>query len=426
MRTKSCPRVPFLLTALLASAICSAFAPVGRAQSAAPAQMNVPALGALTGDHPAGPGHPPPPGPRFGDPLPNLTAEQLLAFGDGLADFLQVETVASGLGPVFNNVSCVACHFAGGTGGGSRITVIRYGRLLNGVFDPLTAQGGTLLHEFAIAPAAREFIPRAANVIAHRRTPPLFGAGLIEAIPDEAILHNALAAKPDGVKGRASLIVDVASGLPRVGHFGWKGQHATLLSFAADAYLNEIGITSRFFPHDIAPNGNTNLLKQFDTVADPEDQVDPATGKADVDKAADFMRLLGSPFALPLTASAKVGQTNFSQAGCAVCHQPAMMTGTSPVMSLSLKVVPLYSDLLLHDMGSLGDGIAQASAGTREMRTPPLWGLRASESFLHDGRAHTVDQAIRAHDGEAAPARDRYRRLTPQQQQQLLDFLRSL
>ncbi|MBI3875344.1 MAG: c-type cytochrome [Verrucomicrobia bacterium] len=369
---------------------------------------------------------PPPLAPLFGDPLPNLTLEQLAEFADGRDDFEQVETVASGLGPIFNNVSCAACHSAPIVGGSSRIVVTRFGRMVNGRFDPLTEKGGTLLHQFAIAPAVREVIPREANVIAHRRTPPLFGVGLIEAIPDDAIRQNALLAKPAGVKGKVSTITDVATGQSRVGRFGWKAQHATLLSFAADAYLNEIGITSRFFPHDVAPNGNTNLLHLFDTVADPEDQPDPATGKSDVDRAADFMRLLGPPPALPLTASAQAGQTLFSQTGCAACHKPSFMTGRSPTASLNNKPVPLYSDLLLHDMGSLGDGIAQSAAGTHEMKTPPLWGLRANPSYLHDGRAHTVDEAIRAHDGEATSARDHYSHLTPQQRQQLLDFLHSL
>ncbi|NDF01441.1 MAG: hypothetical protein EB034_24720, partial [Verrucomicrobia bacterium] len=124
------------------------------------------------------------------------------------------------------NDSSVACHGHPAVGGSSRISVTRYGRSVNGVFDPLTAKGGTLLHQFAINPAVREFIPPEANVIAHRRTTPLFGLGLIEAIPDETIRQNAQLAKPDGVKGKLSTITDVASGQPRVGRFGWKAQHA--------------------------------------------------------------------------------------------------------------------------------------------------------------------------------------------------------
>jgi CxxC motif-containing protein (DUF1111 family) len=216
------------------------------------------------------------------------------------------------------------------------------------------------------------------------------------------------------------------SGQTRVGRLGWKAQQASILAFAGDAYLNEMGITNRFFPSENAPNGDTARLAAFDNFADPEDQIDPATGKSDIDVAADFMRLLGPPPALPLSPSANAGRNVFQQINCAVCHQPMMMTAPNPIAALDRKPVPLFSDLLLHDMGLLGDGIAQASAGSREMRTAPLWGLRASGPYLHDGRAATVDDAIRGHDGEAAGSRDRYQRLTPTQRQQLLDFLGTL
>src|SRR5207302_3410854 len=136
---------------------------------------------------------------------------------------------------------------------------------------------------------------------------PLFGAGLIEAIPDVAILLNALAPKPDGISGRVSIVHDVASGQIRIGRFGWKAQQATLLAFAGDAYLNEVGITSRLFPNENAPNGNANLLALFDIIADPEDEEDPETGKADIDAFADYMRLLAPPPQLPLTLSARAG-----------------------------------------------------------------------------------------------------------------------
>jgi CxxC motif-containing protein (DUF1111 family) len=168
------------------------------------------------------------------------------------------------------------------------------------------------------------------------------------------------------------------------------------------------------------------LLAKFDTVADPEDEVDPETGRGDIDSFADFMRLLGPPPTLPLTSNSKAGQTLFRQIGCSTCHVPSMTTGPNSIRALDRKSVPLYSDLLLHDMGALGDGIGQADAGPEEMRTAPLWGLRAQTSFLHDGRAKTVNEAIRQHDGEAIPARDRYVKLQRYQQQQLLDFLNSI
>jgi CxxC motif-containing protein (DUF1111 family) len=320
----------------------------------------------------------------------------------------------------------VACHNGPATGGSSPVFVTRFGAFINGVFDPLADLGGSLRQERAIAPPALEVVPPQANVVARRESTPLFGLGLIDAIPDATILRGVRVAPVNGVKGKAAIITDVASGDQRVGRFGWKAQQATVLAFAGDAYLNEMGITNRFFPTENAPNGNLALLAQFDKVADPEDTVDPATGKSDVDKVADFMELLGPPPPLPLSPAAAQGRNVFNQVNCNLCHTPTMMTGANAVAALSNKPVNLYSDLLLHDMGSLGDGIVQSAAGAREMKTAPLWGLRASAPYLHDGRAPNVDAAIRAHDGEAKASRDQYNALSATARQQLLDFLLSL
>jgi CxxC motif-containing protein (DUF1111 family) len=325
-----------------------------------------------------------------------------------------------------NNVSCVACHSGPATGGSSAILETRFGRISNGHFDPMTEFGGSLLQQLSIDAGCQEVVPLEATVIAQRQSTPLFGLGLIEAIPDYAILQRTNCFKPDGVRGRAAIVLDVVSGQQRVGRFGWKAQQATLLAFAGDAYLNEMGITSRLFPLENAPNGNTNMLALFDAVLDPEDEEDADTHNADIDFLADFMRFLAPPPRLPLTYSARVGQSLFDRVGCAACHTSVMQTGPNIVTALDRKPVPLFSDLLLHDMGALGDGIAQAAAGEREMRTAPLWGLRASAPYLHDGRAATVEDAVRAHDGEAVLARDRFIGLGPVERQQLLDFLNSL
>ncbi|MGB8166149.1 MAG: di-heme oxidoredictase family protein [Chthoniobacteraceae bacterium] len=364
--------------------------------------------------------------PQFGAPLPGLTPAQLLDFSAGLDEFENVEDAEGGLGPVFNNVSCVSCHSSGATGGGGAVTVTRFGRFANGQFDPLTSRGGSLLQQRAIAVEALENVPAEANVIAHRQSTPLFGLGLIEAIADADILRNAQRPQVDGIRGRAVMVHDVVSGTQRVGRFGWKAQLASVLAFAGDAYLNEMGITSRFFPVENAPNGDLATLAAFDHLSDPEDVPDSVTGKGDIDVAADFMRFLAPPPTLPLTPSANAGRQVFQQLNCAACHQPLMITGPNPVAALSQKPVALFSDLLVHDMGALGDGIVQGAAGPREMRTAPLWGLRASAPYLHDGRASTLDDAIRAHDGEAKNARDRYRTLNPLQRQQLMDFLNSI
>ncbi|MEP6672360.1 MAG: di-heme oxidoredictase family protein [Chthoniobacter sp.] len=363
---------------------------------------------------------------RLGDPLPDLTQSQLSAFTDGLGEFESVETADSGLGPIFNNTSCANCHTAPTIGGASAQVVTRFGRNDNGVFDPLAAEGGSLLQSRAINPAVLERIPVDATIVVQRQTTPLFGAGLIEAIRDQDIQALANRHKADGVLGRAAMITDVTTGDERVGRFGWKAQQATLLAFAGDAYLNEMGITSRFFPTENAPNGNQELLAQYDHFADPEDEVDPATGKSDIDKAADFMRFLAPPPPPHITAEVQNGYGMFVRIGCAECHVPTLMTGPNKIRALDRKPVTLFSDLLLHDMGSLNDGIAQADALPTEMKTAPLWGLKFRAPYLHDGRAPTLPVAINDHDGEAVPARDRFNKLPAGQQKQVIDFLNSL
>jgi CxxC motif-containing protein (DUF1111 family) len=376
----------------------------------------------------AAPGGAPAPVPvsGLGAPLTGLTNDQLAAFIDGREDFRQAETPATGLGPIFNDVSCVACHNAGGVGGAGRQTVTRFGRFDGARFDPLATLGGSLLQDRAIAGVPREIVPTAANVVARRVTTPLFGAGLIEAIPDATIAAGAARPKPAGIRGRVATLLDPVSGRSRVGRFGWKAQHATLLAFSADAYLNEMGLTNRLFPTENAPNGNQAVIARFVRPGVVDDVPDPTTGEADIDRVANFMRLLAPPPARPATASSRAGQQLFAALNCADCHTPSLTTGANAIPSLSEKAVPLYSDLLLHDMGSLGDGIEQGAATRTEMRTAPLWGLAARPTWLHDGRANTVDQAIRAHDGEARSSRDRYNQLTAAQRQQLLDFLHTL
>jgi CxxC motif-containing protein (DUF1111 family) len=353
-------------------------------------------------------------GMQTGDPLPRLSVAELEMFAAGKDEFLNVEDAEGGLGPIFNNSSCVSCHSVPAVGGSSSTNVTRFGQQIGNRFDPLDALGGSLLQSAAIDPEAQEIVPSVANVIAKRNSTPLFGLGLIEAIPDAAILQNAARPQPDGIRGIPAEVDNVAAGGKRIGRFGWKAQLATLLDFAGDAYLNEMGVTSRVFPHENAPNGNAALLARFDLVADPEDTVDPATGKGDIDLAADYMRLLAPPARLAVTANGRTGEFLFAQIGCASCHTPSMMTGANAIAALDRKTVQLYSDLLLHDMGTLGDGIAQGFARPREMRTAPLWGVRSSAPYLHDGRAATIDAAIRAHEGSASRTRDRYVRLTAQ------------
>jgi CxxC motif-containing protein (DUF1111 family) len=365
---------------------------------------------------PPPPQQPPKATPQFGDPVAGLTGQQLAAFNAGKVEFTERETPADGLGPIFNRDSCVACHSGPAVGGSSNITATRFGRVSGSSFDPLTSLGGSLLQEKAISPEGLEKIPAQANITALRQTTALFGMGLIEAIPDATILKGVRTKAIDGVLGKAAMVQDVASGKTMVGRFGWKAQQATLLAFAGDAYVNEMGITNRLFPTE----------KKLDKVKDPEDQVNPATGKAGIDALADYMRMLAPPPTQSTTASTVFGAKFFLDCGCTSCHTPSMTTGNSPITALNNVTVSLYSDLLLHDMGSLGDGIVQGAANAHEMKTPPLWGVRASAPYLHDGRAKTLDNAIQAHDGEAKSSRDKYLKLSSDQQKLLVEFLNSL
>lgn len=387
----------------------------------------------------------------LGDPLPDLTIQQMNQFLDGKAAFMLTQAVEAGLGPIFNGTSCVACHSSPVPGGASMLNTTRFGQNIGGRFDPLVSLGGSQLHQFAINPAAMEMIPRSANVVARRNSTPIFGLGLIEAITDSTIIANRRTFGNDQIDGRVGMVTDVVTRRRMVGRFGWKAQHATLLSFSADAYHNEMGITNQHYLAENAPNGNLNLLEQFDTRIDPEDVAGRQPMPA-FESVAHFMRLLGPPpvatlatptvtqttrtnsltstVARPLTSVAQPntaeGRILFSTVGCVQCHTPMLRTGSNPVAALNFKDVWLYSDLLLHKMGSLADGIVQADANGNEFRTPPLWGARFSAPYLHDGRAPTIDAAIRAHDGEGRLVKERYQRLTPAQQKLLTDFVLSL
>ena len=374
---------------------------------------------------------------NFGDAIFGLTGAQTTNFTVGDASFGVTESIASGLGPIFNNSSCANCHNFPSSGGSGTATVTRFGLNSNGVFNPLTSLGGSLLQDNSTT-TNFEVIPGSANVTAKRITIALWGNGLIEAIADITIITNAAATNVDHIVGTLAMVTDLVDGKQHVGRFGWKGQLATLLSFTADAANNEMGITSRILPGGQAPNGNTNLYNQINTVADPNDVIG-SSGKAKIDTRSDYVRLLSPPPTLTLTANAIAGKALFSQISCTECHTPTLPTQpnfipvsdlasetNSSIAALSSKAVNLYSDLALHNMGSLADGIAQGAANTNQMLTAPLWGLRENAPYLHDGRAQTVDAAIRAHTGDALAAATRYINLSTNQQSQVVQFLNSL
>jgi mono/diheme cytochrome c family protein len=371
--------------------------------------------------------------PRTGDPLPGLTAIERARFDAGRVEFMHILPVAEGLGPILNDTSCSTCHASPRAGGAGVKRVIRFGQA-GPPFDPMVNLGGSLLQASSTMIECQEVLPPRADVVARRVTPNVSGDGLVEAIRGGDIRVRELR-PPAGISGRAHMVAsfeDPPLARPRVGRFGWKAQLASLLSFSADASLNEMGLTNRFLTEENAPNGNKALLALCDTVPDPEDHAGPG-GLHAIDRQTDFQRLSAPPPQTP--RSGMSGATAFNTVGCASCHTPTYVTGPSPVAALAGKTIHPYSDFLLHDMGtSLGDGIVQGAATETEMKTPALWGLRsrAEVGLLHDGRAtggtpfQNLRDAILAHDGEGAASRDDFIALPPEQQDQLLAFLMSL
>ena len=390
-----------------------------RAAAAIAVVLSLAALTPIGGDSAA---------PDFGQPLAGLPGDLLDRFNAGKSEFETVETVDDGIGPVFNDVSCANCHNVGATGGGSAILETRFGTTgSDGKFDPLSQFGGSLIQKQGIGTAGSceylaDVVPSQATIVAGRRTTPLFGLGLVDATPDATFYAIALAerANPDGLAGTVSVVPNLVTGRNAVGKFGWKGQNPTLFQFSADAYLNEMGITSPLFPNENCPQGDCSSLS-----CNPDPGINDADGE-DVQKFADFMAFLAPPPRGPITAQVGLGQLVFLGAGCAGCHTPLLRTGSNPVAALNKVNYAPYSDFLLHDMGALGDGITQNLATGKLMRTAPLWGLRKLTTYLHDGRASTVDAAILAHDGQAKKARDRYAALGSSQKAWLAAFLNSL
>jgi CxxC motif-containing protein (DUF1111 family) len=363
----------------------------------------------------------------FGDPLRGLTADEQQRFAAGRDAFEEVEGPADGVGPVFNDTSCAACHSVGATGGGSERVETRFGRTTpDGAFDPMAEAGGSLMQTDGIGPAGActfvgEMVPADATIVAGRRTTPLFGLGLVDAVPDTTFLALARrqARWQRDIAGRPNVVTDLTSGRQAVGRFGWKSQVPNLLQFSADAYLNEMGVTTPLFPDESCPQGDCSLLA-CDPVPGVDDDLEG------VQAFRDFMTFLAPPPRARTSLPAVQGAAVFAGLGCAGCHVPSLRTGASDVAALRFKTLRPFSDFLLHDMGSLGDGIEQGNATGREMRTAPLWGLRIVTTYLHDGRAHSIEEAILAHDGQGRRARDRFARLDARRKAKLIAFLRTL
>jgi hypothetical protein len=369
--------------------------------------------------------------PRLGEPLPGLTAEQLDRFFAGKLEFRRDIDNTEGLGPTFNDDRCSACHSSGAVGGSSTQIAVRIGTMTPRGFDPLIELGGPIRQLRFIEGACEETLPIEATIVAERLATPVFGVGLVEAIPDADIIAVAMN-QPPGIFGRVHFVESPSDpdGPLRVGRFGWKSQIATVLDFSADAAVNEAGLTNRIFPDENPPNGDLSLLAICDSVPDPEDGPDEE-GFHFIDRVTDFQRFLGPPPQAP--RHGMMGEDIFVEIGCADCHLVTpFVTGDVEEPALSHVEIKPYSDFLLHDMGSLADGIGQDDALPSEMRTAPLWGLRVRPVFNHSGIGgglpfeFRVGAAIFQHDGEAAAARDAYNALSAEDQGLVISFLASL
>jgi CxxC motif-containing protein (DUF1111 family) len=369
----------------------------------------------------------------------NLTNgfEPQAAFDADLDTFAEFELIDDGLGPVYNAQSCRECHQNPVTGGPSQITELRKGQF-NGInfVDP---PGGSLNNDRAINAAIQERVSGNENVIAIRSSLNILGDGFVEAIANSTFtaIQNS---QPAGMKGQIiNVPVLEAGNTLRVGRFGWKAQHASLLSFSADAYLNEMGITSPLQPTENTSNGAS--VAAFDGVPDPEDATDAANPNGiDVTAFARFMRSTKAPprdAAVAATADAVAGAALFNAIGCNNCHRTTITTAAAgTIINGGAMVVPAalggkdihpFSDFLLHDIG-LGDGIVQnGGQGTRnKMRTAALWGLRTHPRLMHDQLDFTRNNAILTHTNEADPVIINYINLSNTQKNQLITFLQSL
>jgi CxxC motif-containing protein (DUF1111 family) len=362
-------------------------------------------------------------------PIEGLTAEEQAAFARGDAEFGRAFAPSSGLGPLFNDVSCASCHSGDGRGTPANV-LVRYGSAGDG-------HGGPQLQTRAIQGARPEQLP-AGMAWSPRLPPPVFGVGLIEAIPASAILARAdpTDADGDGISGRANLVsapsyvpVTEVGGGPglQLGRFGRKAQVTSLVEQTVEAYHQDMGVTSPFRPVD-------NVDARIDPVSAAADRVlDPEIPAATVQAVVAYLRMLAAPAPGGETTGSTRGSAVFDQVGCAACHTPELHTGSSPIAALANRPVALYSDLLLHDMGdALADGRPDGAADGREWRTTPLWGLRVARDFLggslylmHDGRAGTIEEAIELHGGEAAAARERFRSLGVGDRAALVEFVAS-
>ena len=356
------------------------------------------------------------------------------SFNDNRFIFEEVEVIADGLGPTYNAQSCAECHQNVVTGGASQIAEHRTGHLdaSGGFFESV---GGSLIHSRATNAAIVERVAFEDDVRTFRISTNTLGNGFVECVANETLLAIR-DAQPAEIRGTAIMVPALEGGnAMSVGRFGWKNQHRSLESFSADAYLNEMGITSPLFPEENTSSGRyVGPGTRYDPIADPEDDGE------DVKAFANFMRSTKAPARGRITADVQAGEALFNQVGCNGCHVSTLRTARPGTIinggafrvpfALGNKIIHPYSDYLSHDIGT-GDGIpvlpGPEYAATKVLiRTAPLWALRTRNRLMHDGLSFTKQEAIARHGNQAAGVRAQYDALTDQQKNLLLTFLDSL
>ena len=363
------------------------------------------------------------PGLEPGSPVPGLRPAELVRFRLGEALFNRVFTPSDGLGPLFNENQCSACHTSPVSGGTGEQLVVKATRFTPpDRCDLLSAEGGENVRKQATPLLVARGIPRQpppsrATERVLLDTPFLFGIGAVDAIPERE-LKRVAEEEPHEAAGRPGRTAD-----GRFGRFGRKADVATLRDFVESALRFELGLTT--------PRHAVEAPAGFPLPAGSNPHPAPDVDQRTVDLLTDYVRFLAPlPRALPADpaarAEADAGEVIFRRIGCEECHTPELRTARSGVPALDRKVVRLYSDLLLHDMGPALAGTCAPGATPREFRTEMLMGLRYRRRFLHDGRALGVRDAIELHGGQAATTADAFRRLPLTQQLALLRFLDTL
>jgi CxxC motif-containing protein (DUF1111 family) len=419
--------VAIFLMSLMVSGLADVAQP---SPTEAPSDFDTPTLGQNPGSQSVSNGIAEPPGDSY---VLNQTR------------FEQDHDASTGLGPVFNARACADCHQNPVSGGSSQFTEIRAGHLdANGNFVPATVPindgansiaNRSIIDDRALVPQAQEHVPDTENIRALRAALNTLGDGFGEAIDDstlQAIAQRQIEVSEGRIHGEAVEVPVLESpGQSRIGRFGWKDQHSSLLSFIGDAYLNEMGVTNRLRPKDVTTVGKVT--------PDPEDTPDNL-GLADIDHFAEFIRGTKAPprdAVLSATAAAQEGQMLFERIGCATCHVSSIVTAPAGTVvnggaftipeALGNKIIHPYSDFLLHDIGT-GDGIVQSPPQdtANKLRTVPLWGLRMHPRHMHDLKSLTLENAIERQGGEAEQVRDHFRELSPEEKQALFTFLNSL